>query len=210
MCAPASRSATSSSTDSTAGSGTPAPAAGADEPRWHARAAAPAPWPTDDLGVPTCPFAGLRIVDLGIIVAGGELSRLFGDLGAEVIKVESAAYPDGLRQGRPGQVMSESFAWTHRNNLGLGLELRSPAGADGVRPNWSRAPMRCSPISSREPLPDLAFPTRSCSGSTRGSCSPRAARSATPGRGARGMGYGPLVRASTGVTALWTVRRRLA
>ena len=44
---------------------------------------------------------------LGIIVAGGELSRLFGDLGAEVIKVESAGYPDGLRQGRPGQILSE-------------------------------------------------------------------------------------------------------
>ena len=28
--------------------------------------------------------------------------------------------------------------------------------------NWSDAPTRCSPISSREPLPDLAFPTRSC------------------------------------------------
>ena len=45
------------------------------------------------------PFEGLRILDLGVIVAGGELSRLFADLGAEVIKVESAAYPDGLRQG---------------------------------------------------------------------------------------------------------------
>ena len=49
------------------------------------------------------PFAGLRIVDLGMIVAGGELGRLFGDLGAEVIKVESAAYPDGLRQTPPGR-----------------------------------------------------------------------------------------------------------
>ena len=44
------------------------------------------------------PFDGLRILDLGVIVAGGELGRLFADLGAEVIKVESAAYPDGLRQ----------------------------------------------------------------------------------------------------------------
>ena len=74
------------------------------------------------------PFDGLRIIDLGIIVAGGELSRLFGDLGAEVIKVESAAYPDGLRQARVGEAMSESFAWTHRNNLAFGLDLRSAAG----------------------------------------------------------------------------------
>ena len=74
------------------------------------------------------PFDGLRIIDLGIIVAGGELSRLFGDLGAEVIKVESAAYPDGLRQARVGEAMSESFAWTHRNNLAFGVDLRSAAG----------------------------------------------------------------------------------
>ena len=46
------------------------------------------------------PFDGLRIIDLGVIVAGGELSRLFGDLGAEVIKVESAAYPTDC--DRPG------------------------------------------------------------------------------------------------------------
>ena len=48
------------------------------------------------------PFEGLRILDLGVIVAGGELGRLFADLGAEVIKVESATYPDGLRQTPPG------------------------------------------------------------------------------------------------------------
>ena len=49
------------------------------------------------------PFDGLRILDLGVIVAGGELGRLFADLGAEVIKIESAAYPDGLRQTPPGR-----------------------------------------------------------------------------------------------------------
>ena len=49
------------------------------------------------------PFDGLRILDLGVIVAGGELGRLFADLGAEVIKIESATYPDGLRQTPPGR-----------------------------------------------------------------------------------------------------------
>lgn len=71
------------------------PAAGQDEPRWLAD---PAPVPPPSGRVGGYPFEGLRILDLGIIVAGGELSRLFGDLGAEVIKVESADHPDGLRQ----------------------------------------------------------------------------------------------------------------
>jgi crotonobetainyl-CoA:carnitine CoA-transferase CaiB-like acyl-CoA transferase len=75
------------------------------------------------------PFEGLRVLDLGVIVAGGELGRLFADHGAEVIKVESAAYPDGLRQTPPGQPMSRSWALTHRNESSLGLDLRSPEGA---------------------------------------------------------------------------------
>ena len=93
---------------------TPAPALGQDGPGWHGNPAV-ASSPTGRLG--EHPFAGLRILDLGIIVAGGELSRLFGDLGAQIIKVESADFPDGLRQARAGDAMSESFAWTHRNNL---------------------------------------------------------------------------------------------
>ena len=72
----------------------------------------------------------MRILDLGVIVAGGELGRLFADLGAEVIKIESAAYPDGLRQTPPGQLMSRSWALTHRNEYGLGLDLRHPSGAE--------------------------------------------------------------------------------
>ena len=75
------------------------------------------------------PFEGLRVLDLGVIVAGGELGRLFADHGAEVIKVESAAYPDGLRQTPPGQPMSRSWALTHRNEFSLGLDLRSAEGA---------------------------------------------------------------------------------
>ena len=95
-----------------AGFRAPAPAAGADEPRWHGPGDPHRPGSATASGsVPTpCRSTGLRIVDLGIIVAGGELSRLFADLGAEVIKVESAAYPDGLRQTQPGTPMSRSWA----------------------------------------------------------------------------------------------------
>ena len=132
------------------------------------------------------PFDGMRILDLGVIVAGGELGRLFADLGAEVIKIESAAYPDGLRQTPPGQVMSRSWALTHRNEYGLGLDLRHPSGADAIRADWSPAPTRCSPTSSRERLRRWGFPTNGCGSSTRASCSPRAARSGPPARGARG------------------------
>ena len=104
---------------------TAAPALGHDGAQWPARAEVVAGEQPGGL-----PLASLRIIDLGVIVAGGELSRLFGDLGAEVIKVESSQFPDGLRQTREGQPISDSFAWAHRNNYGFGLELRSAAGAE--------------------------------------------------------------------------------
>lgn len=183
-----------------AGFRTPAPTAGRHEPRWLADPA-PAPPPAGEVG--GYPFEGLRILDLGIIVAGGELSRLFGDLGAEVIKVESADYPDGLRQARVGEAMSESFAWTHRNHRGFGVDLRSTDGkqifgrlaaeADAVFANFKPGT-----------LSSLGFNYDKLRG-----LNPRivlAGSSAFGNRGpwSRRLGYGPLVRATTGVTSVWT------
>jgi crotonobetainyl-CoA:carnitine CoA-transferase CaiB-like acyl-CoA transferase len=149
------------------------------------------------------PFEGLRIVDLGVIVAGGELGRLFADLGAEVIKVESAAYPDGLRQTLPGQPMSRSWALTHRNEYSLGLELRQPAGADLFARLVSGAD---AVLANFKPgtLASLGF-----SYDTLRALNPRIVLAESSAFGATGpwsvrMGYGPLVRATTGITRLWT------
>ncbi|MCG5433216.1 CoA transferase [Mycobacterium sp. MYCO198283] len=149
------------------------------------------------------PFDGLRILDLGIIVAGGELGRLFADLGAEVIKIESAGYPDGLRQTRPGQPMSETFALAHRNEFGLGLDLRSSAGADlfrrlvaesdAVFANFKPGTLAALGFSYDELRainPAIVLAESSAYGDT--------------GPWSRRLGYGPLVRASAGVTALWS------
>lgn len=169
-----------------AGFRTPAPAAGQDEPRWLAD---PAPVPPPSGRVGGYPFEGLRILDLGIIVAGGELSRLFGDLGAEVIKVESADHPDGLRQTRVGDAMSESFAWTHRNHLALGLDLRNSEGkaifgrlvaeSDAVFANFKPGT-----------LTSLGFSYDVLHAFNPGSCSPGVVHSGTEGRGAPGWATG--------------------
>ena len=177
----------------------PAPKAGADDPDW---AAAPFAGKPRDADVQR-PFDGLRILDLGVIVAGGELGRLFADLGAEVIKVESAAYPDGLRQTAPGMTMSRSWALTHRNEKSLGLDLRHPEGAelfrrlvadaDAVFANFKPGTLDSLGFSYerlREINPRIVLAESSAYGAT-GPWSDR-------------MGYGPLVRAATGVTWLWT------
>ena len=183
-----------------AGFRTPAPAAGQDQPRWRADPAVAAAPPGK---VGDYPFAGLRILDLGVIVAGGELGRLFGDLGAEVIKVESAEYPDGLRQARAGDAMSESFAWTHRNQLGFGLDLRSAQGKE----IFSRLVTQSDAVFANfKPgtLTALGFSYDSLH-----AINPRIVLAGSSAFGNRGpwskqMGYGPLVRAATGVTRLWT------
>lgn len=180
----------------------PAPAPGADEPVWNATRPAPNASFSADSGTGR-PFDGLRILDLGVIVAGGELGRLFADLGAEVIKVESAAYPDGLRQTLPGQPMSRSWALTHRNEHSLGLDLRTADGAaifgrlvadsDAVFANFKPGTLDSLGFSYdrlRAVNPRIVLAESSAFGAT-GPWSTR-------------MGYGPLVRATTGVSRLWT------
>lgn len=179
----------------------PAPSAGADEPTWATeRSAVPS---AVDTTQPQRPFDGMRILDLGVIVAGGELGRLFADLGAEVIKIESAAYPDGLRQTPPGQIMSRSWALSHRNETSLGLDLRHPAGAeifgrliagaDAVFANFKPGTLASLGF-SYEKLRHLNPRVVLAESSAFGATGPWSAR----------MGYGPLVRATTGVTWLWT------
>ncbi|MGI9124871.1 MAG: CaiB/BaiF CoA transferase family protein [Mycobacterium sp.] len=180
----------------------PAPAAGSSEASWISPRFDPDA--TDPVG--GRPLDGIRVIDLGIIVAGGELSRLFGDLGAEIVKVESTAYPDGLRQKREGQAISESFARAHRNNLGMGLELRTPEGAalferlvavsDAVFANFKPGT-----------LPALGFPYQRLK-----EINPQIVLTESSAFGDTGpwstrMGYGPLVRATMGVTRLWTAEQ---
>ncbi|KUI47705.1 acyl-CoA transferase [Mycobacterium sp. GA-1199] len=176
-----------------------APDSGADEPVWATPSSVVS---SPDTAASQRPFDGMRILDLGVIVAGGELGRLFADLGAEVIKIESAAYPDGLRQAPPGQVMSRSWALTHRNEESLGLELRTRAGADlfsrlvtgadAVFANFKPGTLASLGFSYdrlRELNPRIVLAESSAFGAT----GPWSGR----------MGYGPLVRATTGVTSLW-------
>lgn len=182
-----------------AGFRTPAPSIGSGEKHWQTERFAPAPvGPVGEL-----PLHGVRVIDLGIIVAGGELSRLFGDLGAEVIKVESAAYPDGLRQKRESQAIGDSFARAHRNHLGLGLDLRSPAGADVFAALVASAD---AVFANFKPgtLAALGFDYPRLRSLNPGVVLAESSAYGDDGPWSTRMGYGPLVRAATGVTSLWT------
>src|SRR5262249_26257715 len=79
------------------------------------------------IATPRRPLKGLRVLDLGVIVYGGEVGRMFADMGADVIKVENRAYPDGARAAAG---MNTSFHAGHRRKRSLGLNLRSDRGKD--------------------------------------------------------------------------------
>ena len=182
-----------------AGFGNSAPSVGADETAW--RTERYDPQPVGPVGA--LPLAGIRVADLGIIVAGGELSRLFGDVGAEVLKIESAAYPDGLRQKREHQAIGDSFARAHRNHLGVGLDLRNPDGAEVFAEMVERSD---AVFANFKPgtLPALGFSYDRLRGLKPGIVLAESSAFGDEGPWSTRMGYGPLVRAATGVTSLWS------
>jgi crotonobetainyl-CoA:carnitine CoA-transferase CaiB-like acyl-CoA transferase len=81
------------------------------------------------------PLEGIRIADLTAVWAGPYATRLLGDLGAEVIKVESPRNPDLLRAlgfaapdtERPWN-RAAYFNHNNRNKLGCTIDLAKPRG----------------------------------------------------------------------------------
>ena len=62
------------------------------------------------------------MLDLGVIVYGAELGRLFADQGAEVIKVENRSHPDGARVSL-GTEMNANFAAGNPDKKDVGINL---------------------------------------------------------------------------------------
>jgi crotonobetainyl-CoA:carnitine CoA-transferase CaiB-like acyl-CoA transferase len=82
-------------------------------------------------GTPPGPhlLSGLRILDLGTMVAGPVAATLFGDFGAEVVKVEVPERGDTVRDLGPF-VEGECLYWEveSRNKKSITLNLRHPEG----------------------------------------------------------------------------------
>jgi crotonobetainyl-CoA:carnitine CoA-transferase CaiB-like acyl-CoA transferase len=149
-----------------------------------------------DAGRVRRPLEGLRVLDFGVIVLGAEAARLFCDQGAEVIKIESRAFPDGAR------VSPVHFAIGHRGSKGLGVNLRTPEGVDVVRRLVARSDVVLANFKPgtleklglgaqalREVNPGIVVAGSSALGAT--------------GPWSTWMGYGPLVRCASGLTSLW-------
>lgn len=78
------------------------------------------------------PLAGVRIVELGQLLAGPFTGRLLGDLGAEVIKVEPPGQPDPIREWGKARYRGRSLWWPvqSRNKKCVTLNLRTERGQE--------------------------------------------------------------------------------
>ncbi|WP_319453123.1 MULTISPECIES: CoA transferase [unclassified Mycobacterium] len=148
------------------------------------------------------PLTGVRVLDLGVIVVGAETGRQLADQGADVIKVENPAFLDGARQADAPDKVSYGFALGNRGKRSLGLNLRSHQGkqlfrrfvaaSDIVLTNFKPGTLESLGLGYEELRainPRIILVESSALGDT--------------GPWAKRMGYGPLVRATVGLTTLW-------
>jgi crotonobetainyl-CoA:carnitine CoA-transferase CaiB-like acyl-CoA transferase len=76
------------------------------------------------------PLAGIRVLDLATMLAGPYGATLLGDLGADVIKVESFYGDDSRHLGPRRDGERTSYLSMNRNKRALVLDLREPAARD--------------------------------------------------------------------------------
>ncbi len=82
----------------------------------------------------TCALEGLKVLELGQLIAGPFAAKTLADFGAEVIKIEPPGSGDPLRKWR--MLKDDTSVWWQvqsRNKRSLALDLRTPEGQALVR-----------------------------------------------------------------------------
>jgi crotonobetainyl-CoA:carnitine CoA-transferase CaiB-like acyl-CoA transferase len=80
------------------------------------------------------PLEGLKVIELGQLIAGPFATKLLGEFGADVIKIEPPGTGDPLRKWR--MIEEGTSLWWHvqsRNKRSVALDLRSEEGQGLVR-----------------------------------------------------------------------------
>jgi formyl-CoA transferase len=82
----------------------------------------------------TMPLSGIKVIELGTLIAGPFCARMLAEFGAEVIKIESPDGGDQLRQWR--KMYQGTSLWWYvqaRNKKSVTVNLRAPEGQQIVR-----------------------------------------------------------------------------
>src|SRR3546814_11344396 len=84
---------------------------------------------------------GVKVLELGTLIAGPFAARMLGEFGADVIKVETPHGPDGSGGGDPIRSWrhlheGNSLWWTvqARNKQSIALNLKDPRGREIASP----------------------------------------------------------------------------
>ncbi len=99
--------------------------------------------------MPDLPLKGIRVIDLSMWFAGPMCTRLLGDMGAEVIKVESLRHidpwrgevdPEKAKKLYPTRIANEvpydcspGFNLQNRNKYGITVDLNAPGGIETIK-----------------------------------------------------------------------------
>jgi hypothetical protein len=87
-----------------------------------------------DQAAPAGPLNGVRVIDLSAVLMGPYATQIFGDHGADVIKIESPE-GDSTRWIGPGRHpgMGPLFLHLSRNKRSVALDLKTSQGAAAMR-----------------------------------------------------------------------------
>jgi formyl-CoA transferase len=85
-----------------------------------------------DVAQGSAPLAGIRVLELGSLIAGPFAGRQLADFGAEVIKIESPDRPDPMREWGRARVNGHTLWWSvqSRGKKCVTLDLKSPRGRE--------------------------------------------------------------------------------
>jgi crotonobetainyl-CoA:carnitine CoA-transferase CaiB-like acyl-CoA transferase len=82
----------------------------------------------------TAPLSGIKVIEIGTLIAAPFAARLMAEFGAEVIKIEAMGQGDPLRKWR--KLHEGTSLWWYlqsRNKKSLALDLKSSEGLDLVK-----------------------------------------------------------------------------
>jgi crotonobetainyl-CoA:carnitine CoA-transferase CaiB-like acyl-CoA transferase len=159
------------------------------------------PRPAGPRPEPSLPLEGFRVLDFGIGGVGVEAGRLFGEYGADVVKIETRTYPDFMRVIM-GTEMSASFASSSRSKRGFGVNLKHDAGLEVLHGLAEHADVVIE-NNSTGTMTDMGVGYETLS-----KVNPRICMASSQLLGSRGVwsswfGYGPSTQPIGGLVHLW-------